>query len=421
MKRLSLIIFILTVVFSFPLYSAQKGSARILVYTFNNEQGPVANAHYATILAESLVLSLQGAGQYVVEKSDSVKPAYRTASVQRTILEREMAYTSQSGNYDVIISGSYRVSGNSISTVTNVFIADTGSISPVGANGALGVSLSNLINTLSERELAVIRDYYSGTIFGPQFTPAQRYYKHFTTVTISAEPGAEIYYTLDGTQPTKERGKRYLHPFDIFRSHTFNAVSYKNGGYSQSSRMDYTQIYRASPFELKCLYGFAQFLSPKSMGALTQSPVLTVTAGWEVATNEGARKVPFIRDLGLLARGDFAGSDCDGTSYASMQSYSAGFFYRIRLGSQVMIDIPLTGGVCVQSYIADKDKSFSSMLYKSGSAQDTAYDPVFSTGLLLNWEINHFGLVLGPQFSYVMNSDEKIMYVAWQGGFFIRI
>ncbi len=50
-------------------------------------------------------------------------------------------------------------------------------------------------------------------------------------VTITAEEGAEVYYTIDGTVPTEESA-HYQAPFDVYQSCTVKAIAAKNGEYS---------------------------------------------------------------------------------------------------------------------------------------------------------------------------------------------
>lgn len=50
-------------------------------------------------------------------------------------------------------------------------------------------------------------------------------------VTITAEEGAEVYYTIDGTVPTEE-STHYEAPFDVYQSCTVKAIAAKNGEYS---------------------------------------------------------------------------------------------------------------------------------------------------------------------------------------------
>ncbi len=421
MKRIIMVLVIINLLIVFPLFSAEKGSAGILVYSFHNEYGLGANSHYSTILAEGLAGQLQASGHYRVEKNQSVKAAYRTNSPSRKVLERELRYTSEKQNYDVIISGSYRVNGNTITVLANVYMADADTIKVVVASGTSGVLFGSFINNLTEKILRIIRSSYSGTLSGPKILPEQRYFKHYSLISITSEPGAQLFYTLDGTTPKADTGIAYSEPFEIYESHSVSAVSYKNGSYSPVNRKQFTQMYRVSPFETKVLYGYAQFLSPSHMGDIGSSPVVSAMLCWEIATNDEVRKVPVLRDMGLMARGDFAGSNIEGPLYASLQNYSAGFFYRIRIGSRVMIDLPLNAGLNVCSHIDDGEEEFTSVFYKSGSAQDVSYQPVFSGALLFNWGFSHLGCTLGPSFSYIHNRDNAIMYIAWQGGLFVRI
>ena len=61
----------------------------------------------------------------------------------------------------------------------------------------------------------------------PTFTPEAGAYHMPTTVEISCETeGAEIYYTLDGTTPSKENGILYEEPIEISDSTTIMAIAY---------------------------------------------------------------------------------------------------------------------------------------------------------------------------------------------------
>ena len=64
--------------------------------------------------------------------------------------------------------------------------------------------------------------------------------------TLDAE-GAEIYYSLDGSVPTKE-SLHYTEPFTLSESSTIQAVAYKNGTYS---RMTNNFLYASTPENLK--------------------------------------------------------------------------------------------------------------------------------------------------------------------------
>ncbi|MBM6991857.1 MAG: chitobiase/beta-hexosaminidase C-terminal domain-containing protein [Prevotella sp.] len=66
-----------------------------------------------------------------------------------------------------------------------------------------------------------------------------------TTVTLSAETGAAIYYTTDGTDPTNT-STLYEAPFQLTNTATVKAVAYKDGAASTVASKVFTAAYQAS-------------------------------------------------------------------------------------------------------------------------------------------------------------------------------
>lgn len=63
----------------------------------------------------------------------------------------------------------------------------------------------------------------------PLVSPFEGIFKERTTVTITGDvEGAEIYYTLDGSNPT-DQSMRYEAPFELTRSAVVKAIVYRNG------------------------------------------------------------------------------------------------------------------------------------------------------------------------------------------------
>ncbi len=80
-------------------------------------------------------------------------------------------------------------------------------------------------------------------------------------VTITAEEGAEVYYTIDGTVPTEE-STHYEAPFDVYQSCTVKAIAAKNGEYSNVA------LYKVEmPLFLD---GFAALYAPDGLEFLNQ-------------------------------------------------------------------------------------------------------------------------------------------------------
>lgn len=62
----------------------------------------------------------------------------------------------------------------------------------------------------------------------PVFTPAAGTYEEKVEVSITAAEGAEIYYTLDGSEPTEE-STHYTMPLELTESATVKAIAYQEG------------------------------------------------------------------------------------------------------------------------------------------------------------------------------------------------
>lgn len=73
----------------------------------------------------------------------------------------------------------------------------------------------------------------------PTFTPAAGTYNAAQNVTISAEAGTTIHYTLDGTEPTTSSAK-YTAPIQVSETKTIKAIAVKNEKVSQVASATYT-------------------------------------------------------------------------------------------------------------------------------------------------------------------------------------
>ena len=84
--------------------------------------------------------------------------------------------------------------------------------------------------------------YYEAVVpqvAAPTFTPAAGTYNAAQNVTISAEAGTTIHYTLDGTEPTTSSAK-YTAPIQVSETKTIKAIAVKNEKVSQVASATYT-------------------------------------------------------------------------------------------------------------------------------------------------------------------------------------
>jgi len=94
-------------------------------------------------------------------------------------------------------------------------------------------------------------------------------FSEFTEVVMSAQEGADIYFTDDGTTPTVENGHLYERPIEISQTTTFKAIAVVDGVSSEVSTRTFTQT--SAPVVV---------LAPTISGTnpFTQSTQVTITA-----------------------------------------------------------------------------------------------------------------------------------------------
>lgn len=85
----------------------------------------------------------------------------------------------------------------------------------------------------------VVEKTYTKTPAAPEITPASCTFSEPFQVTITAESGATIYYTTDGSNPT-DQSTQYTGPFTVSTTTTVKAKAYVNGVYGATATETYT-------------------------------------------------------------------------------------------------------------------------------------------------------------------------------------
>lgn len=81
----------------------------------------------------------------------------------------------------------------------------------------------------------------AGTVSEPTISASQTSFVENSTVTITAEDGAAIYYTTDGTEPTAE-STAYTAAFDVTETATVKAIAVKGGKTSSVASLVLTKV-----------------------------------------------------------------------------------------------------------------------------------------------------------------------------------
>ena len=90
-------------------------------------------------------------------------------------------------------------------------------------------------------EVAVVATGSSTVVVAAPVIEGQKEFDGKATVTITAEDGATIYYTTDGTEPTQE-SQEYTAPFDVTEATTVKAIAVKDGKASAVATKEFRPI-----------------------------------------------------------------------------------------------------------------------------------------------------------------------------------
>ncbi len=130
----------------------------------------------------------------------------------------------------------------------------------------------------------------AGALAAPTFSPAGGFHSGSVTLTLGAESGATIRYTLDGSTPTAEHGTVYSAPVALTRSTPVRAFALHEGGGAASPVATHTYLLNQSAARRAlpafCLSGDAgiAFYGPNQPGGPTDGVgVLAIKGGRYVA------------------------------------------------------------------------------------------------------------------------------------------
>ncbi len=81
-----------------------------------------------------------------------------------------------------------------------------------------------------------------GVVTKPSFTPSEGEFDGSVEVTLTADEGADIYFTIDGTTPEVGKSTSYEGPFTLTATTTIKAIAEKSGKTSEVAEKTYTKI-----------------------------------------------------------------------------------------------------------------------------------------------------------------------------------
>ena len=228
---------------------------RTIKQTFTAKGNGTPVNRYYSVNGKALTLALDSlAEQYLDGQNITIDDVEQAISDYATANPKSITIASKSGYADVYLTGPWPetitlnaltgdstviiiVSDNGMTTTYNpdgsTVVVQSSNSSSSGSNGSSDGN-ENQNNTSNENQ-----NENTVTVAAPQFS-GETQFTETTQVSMSAESGASIYYTLDGSTPTSG-STLYSAPVTLSDTTTVKAIAIKDGVSSSVTSRTYTK------------------------------------------------------------------------------------------------------------------------------------------------------------------------------------
>ncbi len=259
---------------------------------------PGATIYYTTDGSNPTTTSAIYATPFTILKSSTVKAMARANGVNGPVASAEYFIAP----FAPVIAPA---SGTYVGPITISLSAQAGATIFYTTNGAEPTTASSVYSgsfTLAQsatvKAMARLNNVngpvasaaYTIAPFAPEISPAGGTYVGSVSVMLSAQPGAEIYYTIDGTQPTTG-SSLYVAPFTVSSSSTVIAMARVNGVNGPTASASYT----IAPFAVEISPAVGTYVGPISVTLSAQggATIYYTVDGSDPTTGSAVYGAPF--------------------------------------------------------------------------------------------------------------------------------
>jgi TolB-like protein len=398
---------------------------KVVIYGFDSQNKDNKEKYYSEIIPGNIGKELERTERYFVEiKSDILKISDLKDKEYSAYLNN-LSEKANSNSADYLVTGTYRTVKKNIYISCHVYIARLNKILIVNSSRKdLGVFLSGLIDEVTQKIDTQMAKFNLQKTGVPTILPRGGIYSFYETINMkSGFKNAEIWYTLDGNDPDKTNATLYTGPFDLYKSATVKAVTYKKGFRKSDMAKQHYKI--KDPVKLLAfgaMYGRLSFIKDYNNSFVEKSTEIITGYAYVQLGKLGLRKVPVLRNMAVFGAVDFAYAEIDGAGptglpvtelppfHMNFMGLYGGLMYKIRLGSYFSIDLNAGAGQARVTISSDKEH----LGFKSHFAQPVhpaGFEwivPYFSGGMQVEAAVGPVLCTISTSYKYLMFKDSDM-------------
>lgn len=251
----------------------------------------------------------------------------------------------------------------------------------------------------------------------PVFTPEESTFFDSQKIAISsATPNAEIYYTTNNEQPSKE-STRYTEPFDISATTTIRAMAFEGEESSYETQKTYTRIYsEVTPNVSAVDFGDVNIFT---LPASKSEKITLSAANLRSDLTVSVKGAGFACDQTLIRKEEADGAVITVTYSPNRTDTYTGNIEITGGGLDTPVTIPLTGNTVLQAeeMLLNEDFGFTASItiasevtetmIKKGWSGEKLYSDLKGKGKIKIGSSDHFGYLTTPTFDL---SDPNYLY-----------
>jgi hypothetical protein len=291
----------------------------------------------------------------------------------------------------ISIYGTYSVIKSAITVQVYFYSQQTGIFKKIQTDGKkIGAMIDSLLSDLSSSSINQIQSMVVKRTPPPVISVSEEPVSLYGSVVLKpSDSSDDIWYTTDGSEPTKDSGTKYSEPIKIRKStHIITAAIREGYSISKPVSKDITVTTPLSRFTIGQTFGSAQALRSMRHKVKTESMNhFSAFASWDLANIESLKNTGFLRNLGIAASFESARfSDRKSEGSGNLMLFNGLLQYSARLADFLSVDLNAGGGYAKVKHVSSDNGNGGLDIFSISTKSGESYNKTdFGAGIKFNY------------------------------------